>query len=113
MTSSGSSSNFTQQDYRRIVQALNVVIGNHGRYMTELSPQQQKELAEYKEAKEKVLEQIEGHFMVYSGDFGDCIKKDCKKSATWSLGHICDYCKKTPCTCPCPLIDTKKVRLRR
>lgn len=37
------------------------------------------------------------------GDFLNCKNKDCIWSATWSLGHICDYCKLNHCICPCPL----------
>ena len=37
------------------------------------------------------------------GDFLQCKKSDCIWGATWSMGHICDYCRLAKCICPCPL----------
>lgn len=37
------------------------------------------------------------------GDFLQCKKPGCIWGATWSMGHICNYCHLQPCVCPCPL----------
>jgi len=37
------------------------------------------------------------------GDFLQCKKLGCIWGATWSMGHICNYCHLQPCVCPCPL----------
>lgn len=49
------------------------------------------------------------------GDFESCTNPDCKWSATWSMGMLCDYCQKPNCKCPCPLTDVEinKIMKRR
>lgn len=37
------------------------------------------------------------------GDFLNCKNPKCIWGATWSMGHICNCCRLSPCICPCPL----------